>query len=32
MLRRLEAQRLAHWLDKYRLGDLWTMGELGGNP
>jgi predicted ATPase len=31
-LRRLESQRLTHWLDKYRLGDIWTMGELGGNP
>lgn len=32
VLRRLEAPRLAHWLDKHSLGDLWTMGELGGNP
>jgi len=24
--------RLQHWLDSYRLGDLWRMGELGGNP
>jgi hypothetical protein len=29
---RLESDRLKHWLDKYRLGDLWRMGELGGNP
>jgi predicted ATPase len=29
---RLDAGRLQHWLDKYRLGDLWRMGELGGNP
>jgi len=29
-LRRLEAQALAEWLDKYRLGELWQMGELGG--
>jgi predicted ATPase len=29
---RLESERLKHWLDKYRLGDLWRMGELGGNP
>jgi predicted ATPase len=28
----LDADRLKHWLDKYRLGDLWRMGELGGNP
>ena len=31
-LRRLEAEKLASWLDKYRLGDLWRMGELGANP
>ena len=32
MLERLKVERLAHWLDEYRLGDLWRMGELGGNP
>jgi predicted ATPase len=31
-LSRLDAGALDHWLDKYRLGDLWRMGELGGNP
>jgi len=31
-LRTLDAERLKHWLDRYRLGDLWRMGELGGNP
>ena len=31
-LRRLEPERLASWLDAYRLGDLWGMGVLGGNP
>lgn len=31
-LRRLNTDALSHWLDKYRLGDLWRMGELGGNP
>ncbi|HEX7839808.1 MAG TPA: AAA family ATPase [Kofleriaceae bacterium] len=31
-LTRLDAERLKHWLDKYRLGDVWRMGELGGNP
>ncbi len=30
-LRRLEPARLAKWLEEYRLGDLWRMGELGGN-
>ncbi len=30
-MRRLEKEDLAKWLEKYRLGDLWTSGELGGN-
>lgn len=29
-LRRLEAGHLTDWLAKYRLGQLWTKGELGG--
>ncbi|MET0795267.1 MAG: AAA family ATPase [Polyangiaceae bacterium] len=32
VISRLENQKLAHWLDRYRLGDVWRMGELGGNP
>ena len=31
-LRRLDAEKLARWLEDYRLGDLWRMGELGANP
>lgn len=31
-LRRLDPKRLASWLEEYRLGDLWRMGELGANP
>ncbi|MCY4119573.1 MAG: AAA family ATPase [Acidobacteria bacterium] len=31
-LRRLDPERLASWLEDYRLGDLWRMGELGANP
>jgi len=31
-LRRVEAAKIAHWLERYRLGDLWRIGELGGNP
>ena len=31
-LRRLEADELKSWLDEeYRLGELWTSGEIGGN-
>ena len=31
ILKRLDKDDLAHWLERYRLGDLWTSGELGGN-
>lgn len=30
-MRRLEKNDLAKWLKKYRLGELWASGELGGN-
>ena len=30
-MRRLDKADLAKWLKEYRLGDLWTSGELGGN-
>ena len=30
-MRRLDKVDLAKWLREYRLGDLWTSGELGGN-
>ncbi|MBI5528736.1 MAG: AAA family ATPase [Deltaproteobacteria bacterium] len=29
-MRRLDRQELSKWLDKYRLGQLWTKGQLGG--
>jgi predicted ATPase len=29
-LRRLDAGKLKPWLEKYRLGELWTRGEIGG--
>jgi hypothetical protein len=32
LLRRLDPKQLDHWLNEYRLGDLWRMGELGANP
>ncbi len=28
-LRRLDSQRLKSWLEKYSLGELWLMGEIG---
>ena len=30
-LRRLDADELKPWLIDYRLGELWTRGEIGGN-
>ena len=29
-LRRLDAEKLKPWLEKYRLGELWISGEIGG--
>lgn len=29
-LERLEAKQLMPWLEKFRLGELWTRGEIGG--
>jgi predicted ATPase len=31
VLRRLESSKLRFWMDKYRLGEIWRIGELGGN-
>ena len=28
---RLDEHELGPWLEKYRLGELWTSGHLGGN-
>jgi len=30
--RRLESDKLRFWMDKYQLGEIWRVGELGGNP
>ena len=30
-LRRLDADDLKPWLAEYRLGELWTRGQIGGN-
>lgn len=29
-MERLDPTKMAVWLEKYRLGDLWTSGQLGG--
>ena len=30
-LRRLDVDELKGWLEGYRLGELWSAGQLGGN-
>ena len=30
-MKRLDPERLEEWLEKYSLGYLWSIGELGGN-
>lgn len=30
-LKRLRRDDLEHWLDRYRLGQLWSSGDIGGN-
>lgn len=30
-MRRLDPERMKVWLEKYKLGELWTSGEIGGN-
>ena len=32
ILHRVDPDNLKPWLDKYRLGEIWRIGELGGNP
>jgi predicted ATPase len=31
-LERVDPDRLEDWLSQYRLGEIWRIGELGGNP
>jgi predicted ATPase len=31
-LSRLDPEKLAKWLEDYTLDQLWSMGEIGGNP
>jgi predicted ATPase len=30
VIKRLEEDKINKWLEKYRLGELWTRGEIGG--
>lgn len=30
-MERLDPDKLSHWLKQYRLGQLWSAGEIGGN-
>ena len=30
IMKRLKKEELAKWLEKYALGELWRMGEIGG--
>lgn len=30
-MKRLDKEKLSNWIEKYRLGQLWTKGYLGGN-
>lgn len=32
VMKRVEPGLVQHWLEKYRLGEVWRMGALGGNP
>ena len=32
VLQRLDPKQLTTWLENYRLGELWRIGELGANP
>jgi predicted ATPase len=29
---RIDPDKLTYWLNQYRLGEIWRIGELGGNP
>ncbi len=31
VLNRIDASKLRFWLDRYRLGEIWRIGEIGGN-
>ena len=31
VMQRLDSAKLRYWLDKYTLGEIWRIGEIGGN-
>lgn len=31
IFQRVDSSKLRFWLDKYRLGEIWRIGEIGGN-
>jgi predicted ATPase len=31
VLKRIESEKLRFWLEKYKLGEIWRIGEIGGN-
>ncbi len=31
VLKRVESEKLRFWLEKYKLGEIWRIGEIGGN-
>ncbi|MGA2216721.1 MAG: AAA family ATPase [Terracidiphilus sp.] len=31
VFKRIESEKLRFWLEKYRLGEIWRIGEIGGN-
>lgn len=31
VLKRVESDKLRFWLEKYKLGEIWRIGEIGGN-
>jgi predicted ATPase len=31
VLNRIDSSKLRFWLDRYRLGEIWRIGEIGGN-
>ena len=31
VMQRVESEKLKFWLEKYKLGEIWRIGEIGGN-